>query len=161
MNAVDALGFRQVLQRRGERASLLGRLHQVKDRRHIQRNRLVPRLGDPLGFPSCLALRPIHPLRERFGMRIDRAGALVERVGLHKNRIHAVPPGASIELLYHLARKLCQQAGDMQIDRRRFDAVLGEPTFADRLDPELVPHPGGNREFLLVLGFLEPARHQS
>jgi len=81
MKAIDLLHLREVPKRRTKRAASLRIFQQAKNRFDVARSNLVPRLGNPRCLIASLPPCPVHPLRERLGMRIESARALVHFFG--------------------------------------------------------------------------------
>ena len=163
MNAVDLLRLCQILQRALERVSLLLLFHQEENRLNIHGAGLMPCFGDLLGLPCASAFRPVHPLRERFEMRIERAGACIQLFGVEEiqllSGLAAFPAGGFLQLRQQfLGPQLSQHARHMQIESSGFRAVRREPCFAHRLLPELLPGRARRRNIRGILHLLQSAR---
>src|SRR5262249_33432617 len=78
MQRIDLLQLRQISEPLGEGTARLGAFQQAQQRFRVSRSNLVPGGGNSLDLIPTLPRSPLHPLFERFGMRVERAGTAVE-----------------------------------------------------------------------------------
>src|SRR5687767_5088540 len=115
METVDALRGAEMMERTLKITDVLAGSHQIKNRLQIVGYNVMPLARDGSGRREVYAFGPAQPLRESIGMRIERAGALVQLLRLPKIEIFAARFSLANALLYQLierfGRELSQSCG--------------------------------------------------
>src|SRR5262249_59617681 len=97
------------------------------------RSNLVPGGGNSLDLIPTLPRSPLHPLFERFGMRVERAGTAVELFRKQECEPLAacprLPTRRELKFVQQRFREASEQARHVKGERSRLGSIAGKPIF--------------------------------